>query len=87
MSLSRFTVVAPFGAWSPSDRDHPEKRVSISPGDRHLFTDGAENTGIFVKFLKNGEWYEAERRDFARSTALLKEDREKGSGLSRAAEG
>jgi hypothetical protein len=33
-----------------------------------LFTDEAERNGAFVKFLKNGLWYEAERQDFERAT-------------------
>lgn len=69
MWLSRFIVTCSFRAWSPADRDHPERRVSISPGPKDLFTDEAGGNGAFVKFLKNGLWYEAERRDFERATA------------------
>ena len=73
MSLTRFAVVCAFGAWSPQDRDHPERRVSILPGMRDLFTEDAENTGVFVKFLKSGSWYEAERLEFERSTQEVTE--------------
>jgi len=66
--LCRFVVTCSFRAWSPGDRDHPERRISISPGSKDLFTDKAERSGEFVKFLKNGSWYEAERRDFERAT-------------------
>jgi hypothetical protein len=38
-----------------------------------LFTDEFEKTGLFVKFLKNGEWFEAQRCDFERATALADE--------------
>ena len=55
--------------WSSGDRDHPERWISISPGPKDLFTDEAERSGAFVKFLKNGQWYEAERCDFERATA------------------
>jgi hypothetical protein len=68
MSLSRFVVTGAFPAWSPSDRDYPERRISISPGPKDLFTDEAERSGSFVKFLKNGVWYEAARDDFERAT-------------------
>jgi hypothetical protein len=68
MCLSRFVVTCSFRAWSPGDRDHPERQISISPGPKDLFTDEAERTGAFVKFLKNGLWYEAERQDFERAT-------------------
>lgn len=67
-SLTRFTVTSPFGAWSPGDRDRPERRISISPGPKSLFTDEAEKAGVFVKFLKNGLWYEADRAEFKHST-------------------
>jgi hypothetical protein len=70
MCLSRFFVTSSFGAWLPADRDYPERRVSISPGPRDLFTDETEKSGLFVKFLKNGSWYEAERRDFELATCL-----------------
>jgi hypothetical protein len=33
-----------------------------------LFTDEAERSGAFVKFLKNGLWYEAARDDFEQAT-------------------
>jgi len=68
MSLNRFTITGSFEAWSPGDRHRPERRISISPGPRHLFTDETESSGIFVKFLKNGLWYEADRSDFLRFT-------------------
>jgi hypothetical protein len=68
MCLSRFVVTCPFRAWSPGDRDRPERQISISPGPKDLFTDEAERSGAFVKFLKNGLWYEAERQDFERAT-------------------
>jgi hypothetical protein len=68
MCLSRFVVTCTFRAWSPGDRDHPERRISISPGPKDLFTDETEGSGAFVKFLKNGLWYEAERCDFERAT-------------------
>jgi hypothetical protein len=68
MSLSRFVVTCSFRAWSPGDRERPERQISISPGPKDLFTDEAEGSGSFVKFLKNGLWYEAERCDFERAT-------------------
>lgn len=68
MCLSRFVVTCPFRAWSPGDRDHPERQISISPGPKDLFTDEAEWSGAFVKFLKNGSWFEAERQDFEGAT-------------------
>lgn len=71
MSLRCFLVVQSFGAWAPADRDHPERRVSVTPGPRRLFSDDVENNGVFVKFLKSGAWLEAERTEFTRSTALL----------------
>jgi hypothetical protein len=77
MSLGRFAVTCSFSAWSPRDRDRPERQVSISPGDKHLFTDEAELSGAFVKFLKCGSWYEADRNEFLRSTVVLKEHPEK----------
>jgi hypothetical protein len=80
MSLTRFVVRRAFGAWSPSDRDHPERRVSISPGERDLFTDDHENTGVFVKFLKNGEWFEAERSEFEESTVMVAASRVSRAG-------
>jgi hypothetical protein len=83
MSLSRFAVTSPFSAWRPEDRDHPERRLSIVPGVKHLFTDEPEPSGVFVKFLKSGSWYEAERSDFALSTAPVKEDRKKQMLIAR----
>ena len=68
MCLSRFIVTRSFHAWLPSDRDHPERRISISPGPQDLFTDEAERSVAFVKFLKNGLWHEAARDDFERAT-------------------
>ena len=73
MSLSRFCITGSFPAWSPGDRDHPERRVAISPGPKHLFTDQVEPAGAFVKFLKSGLWYEAERSDFERFTMPMVE--------------
>jgi hypothetical protein len=81
MSLNRFVVTCAFSAWSPSDRDHPECRVSIAPGPKHLFTEEADAAGAFIKFLKNGSWFEADRSEFARSTALLRDSQE-GTPLS-----
>ncbi len=75
MSLNRFSVTRSFIAWSPGDREHPERQVSISPGAKHLFTDEAPS-GVFVKFLKSGCWYEAEREEFVRSTVSLGEHSE-----------
>jgi hypothetical protein len=71
MSLSRFAITRPFCAWSPGDRNHPERQISISPGTKHLFTDEAEPAGLFIKFLKSGSWYEADRREFERATVPL----------------
>jgi hypothetical protein len=71
MHLCQFVVIGSFSAWSPGDRDRPERRICVSPGERHLFTDATDNAGMFVKFLKNGFWYEAERGDFDRSTMLF----------------
>jgi hypothetical protein len=76
MSLNRFAVTCSFSAWSPGDRNHPERRISILPGQRYLFTDAPEPSGVFVKFLKSGAWYEAERSEFARATIPLLEHRE-----------
>ena len=74
MCLNRFVVTSSFRAWSPGDRDFPERRISISPGPRDLFTDeDTDKANTFVKFLKNGLWYEAERDDFANSTSLIQE--------------
>jgi hypothetical protein len=73
MSLTRFAVVRAFGAWSPKDRDDPDRRVSILPGVRDLFTENVENAGVFVKFLKSGSWYETERLEFEQSTQAVTE--------------
>lgn len=73
MSLSRFAVACPFLAWSPSDRDYPERRISITPSPRNLFTDQNEPSGAFIKFLQNGEWFEADREEFERSTIPMRE--------------
>jgi hypothetical protein len=71
MTLSRFTVTCSFPAWFPADREHPERRIFIAPGSKNLFTDEAEPSGLFIKFLKSGYWYEAERDEFLRATAAL----------------
>jgi hypothetical protein len=77
MSLSRFKVSCSFPAWNPGDRGFPHRQVSILPGTQDLFTEDGEPIGAFVKFLKNGSWYEAERSEFARSTvALIKQELE-----------
>jgi len=76
MSLSRYAVIRCFSAWSPGDRVHPERHISISPGPKHLFTDEVEPSGAFVKFLKCGSWYEAERDEFVRCTAALREQQD-----------
>lgn len=68
MCLSRFVVTGLFRAWSPGDRDYPERQISISPGPKDLFTDETESAGAFIKFLKNGEWFEAGKDDFERAT-------------------
>jgi hypothetical protein len=81
MSLNRFTVTHAFAAWSPSDRGRPERRISISPGPKDLFTEDADPAGQFVKFLKNGSWFEADRNEFARSTAPLRDFHE-GTAIS-----
>jgi hypothetical protein len=73
MYLCRFKVTNTFGAWSPAERNCPERRILISPGSRNLFTDDPELAGTFVKFLKNGMWYETERSEFVRSTAPIPE--------------
>jgi hypothetical protein len=73
MSLKRFIVYASFPAWSPEDRDHPERRIFIAPGARDLFTDGTENRGSLIKFLRNGLWYEAARSDFEKATTAPEE--------------
>ena len=76
MTLSRFTVTCSFCAWSPADREYPERRISIAPGSKNLFTDETGASGLFIKFLKSGSWYEAERNDFLRATAPLSESGE-----------
>ena len=74
MCLNRFVVTSSFRAWSPGDRNFPERSISISPGPRDLFTDeDTDKESDFVKFLKNGLWYEAEWEEFAHSTALSPE--------------
>lgn len=84
MCLRRFVIIDAFGAWSPGDRDYPERRIFISPGPRDLFTDGAEKEGVFVKFLKSGLWYEALRRDFETSTKLADQSDEQELAVARA---
>jgi hypothetical protein len=79
MYLSRFKVTDTFKAWSPSERNCPDRRISISPSPRHLFTEDAELLGTFVKFLKNGNWYEAERSEFVRSTVPLPKHSARGA--------
>jgi hypothetical protein len=83
MSLSRYAVTRPFSAWSPGDRDHPERQVSISPGPKHLFTDEVEPSGTFVKFLKSGSWYEAARDEFICCTACLREHQDSAAASAR----
>jgi len=73
MTLRRFSVTCSFCAWSPGDRDCPERRIFISPGQKHLFTDETEPSGCFIKFLESGSWYEAERNEFIRATVPLRE--------------
>jgi hypothetical protein len=85
MSLNVFAVTCPFCAWKPGDRDHPERQVSISPGPRHLFTDETGQAGLFVKFLKSGSWYEADRSEFSRSTVPLHGPQEKQLSAQRGA--
>ena len=77
MSLSGFAVTSSFSAWSPGDRDRPGRQISISPGPKHVFTDETEPSGVFVKFLKSGSWFEAERSEFDRSTVPLRGHQEK----------
>jgi len=79
MTLSRFTVTCSFSAWSPGDRECPERRISIAPGSKHLFTDETQSSGLFIKFLKSGLWYEADRDEFMRSTVLLRNRQENGA--------
>jgi hypothetical protein len=69
MSLNRFLVVCSFRAWNPSDRNHPGREILISPGQKDLFTDDPSGKGPYVKFLKSGLWYEAERMEFERATS------------------
>lgn len=75
MSLNRFAVTGLFSAWSPSDRHRPECRIWIGPGSKDLFTDEPQPNGVWVKFLKGGLWYEADRLDFDRSTMPSVTDR------------
>lgn len=75
MSLNRFAVTGSFPAWSPSDRNRPECRIFIGPGPKDLFTDETQPTGVWVKFLKGGLWFEADRLDFDRSTMPFAADR------------
>jgi hypothetical protein len=79
MNLSGFAVTSSFSAWRPGDRDRPERQISISPGPKHVFTDEAEPSGIFVKFLRSGSWFEADRREFDRSTVPLGGHQEKAA--------
>jgi hypothetical protein len=72
VNLKRYAVISPFGAWSPVDRSRVDCRISIAPGSRHIFTDGTETTGRFVKFLRSGAWYETEWSEFERSTELVR---------------
>ncbi len=71
MSLSRFVIANSFRAWSPADRDHSERQVSIAPGPKHLFTDETHPAGVYIKFLHNGSWFEAKRDEFMRATVPL----------------
>jgi hypothetical protein len=71
MCLNRYVVTCSFSAWSPGDRQFPERQVSISPGPKDLFTDENDIVGTFVKFLQNGRWHEANRNEFVRSTTRL----------------
>jgi hypothetical protein len=69
MSLNRFVVTCALRAWKPGDREHPERHISISPGQKDLFTEqGIEHSEHFVKFIQCGSWYEAERHDFELAT-------------------
>jgi hypothetical protein len=68
MCLSRFVITRSFHAWHTGDRDYPERRVSISPGPKDLFTEEMEGSSAYVKFLKNGLWYETARDDFECAT-------------------
>lgn len=83
MSLHRFSVTSSFFAWSPGDRDHRERQVAISPGPKHLFTDEPEPSGVFIKFLQSGAWFEAERDEFQRCTAPLREHLEAKAATAR----
>ena len=76
MSLRRFVVTSPFIAWSPGDRDRAGSRISILPGPKHLFTEEIDPSGAFVKFLKGGSWYEADRNVFAGATVPVREHQE-----------
>jgi hypothetical protein len=68
MSLNRFAVTGSFSAWSPRDRNRPECWIFIGPGPKDLFTDEAQPIGAWIKFLKGGLWFEADRSEFDRST-------------------
>jgi hypothetical protein len=83
MTLSRFTVTSSFCAWRPGDRDFPERQISILPGPKHLFTDETEPSGIFIKFLESGSWYEAERNEFVRATVPLREHQQDAAASAR----
>ena len=83
MSLNRFAVTSAFSAWSPADRNYPDRQISISPGSKHLFTDEPEPSGVFIKFLKSGSWYEAERSEFLRCTAPLREHQDGAAASAR----
>jgi hypothetical protein len=74
MSLSRFAIANCFRAWSPADRNRPERQVSIAPGPKDLFTDETYPAGMFIKFLHHGSWFEANRDEFARCTVPLCEE-------------
>jgi hypothetical protein len=79
MCLRQFVVIGSFQAWAPSDRERPERRVSITPEGAHLFTDDADNVGVLVKFLKNGAWFEAKRSEFERATRIFEDSLEKAA--------
>jgi hypothetical protein len=50
-----------------------------------LFTDETGQAGFFVKFLKSGSWYEADRTEFSRSTVPLHGPQEKQLSAQRGA--
>jgi hypothetical protein len=77
--LSRCVFSCSFCAWSPEDRDRPEHRIPILPGAKHLFTDEKEPSGVFIKFLKGGSWYEAVRDEFVQSTVRLRDHQDKAA--------